>query len=73
MPDVFAGGRPDHSGCRSRSRSGSCCAGSDEYDGAGVYIRQLVDAFLALDHANEYVLLYARKAQSAGTLTNPTA
>jgi glycosyltransferase involved in cell wall biosynthesis len=38
--------------------------GIDEYDGAGVYIRQLVDALLALDHANEYVLLYARKAQS---------
>ena len=31
----------------------------DEYDGAGVYIRQLLDALLRLDHRNEYVLFYA--------------
>src|SRR5678815_5979817 len=30
-----------------------------EYDGAGVYIRKLVDALLDLDRRNEYVLFYA--------------
>jgi glycosyltransferase involved in cell wall biosynthesis len=30
-----------------------------EYDGAGVYIRKLMDALLDLDRRNEYVLFYA--------------
>ena len=37
--------------------------GIDEYDGAGVYIRQLVDALLRLDHTNQYVLFYADERQ----------
>lgn len=35
----------------------------DEYDGAGVYIRQLVDAVLQLDRTNRYVLFYADPGQ----------
>ena len=33
--------------------------GIDEYDGAGVYIRQLVEAVLRFDRTNQYVLFYA--------------
>jgi glycosyltransferase involved in cell wall biosynthesis len=36
----------------------------DEYDGAGVYIRQLVDAVLQLDRTNRYVLFYADAGQT---------
>ncbi len=36
----------------------------DEYDGAGVYIRKLLDALLELDRTNQYVLLYARPEQA---------
>lgn len=37
--------------------------GIDEYDGAGVYIRQLLDAVLQLDRTNEYVLFYSDARQ----------
>jgi len=37
--------------------------GIDEYDGAGVYIRQLLDAVLRLDRTNDYVLFYAEPRQ----------
>src|SRR3954464_381536 len=33
------------------------------YDGAGVYIRKLMDALLELDRRNEYVLFYASQDQ----------
>ena len=45
--------------------------GIDEYDGAGVYIRQLVDALLAFDHTNRYVLFYAKAAQSGRYARHP--
>lgn len=35
----------------------------DEYDGAGVYIRKVLDALLEMDGHNQYVLLYAKKSQ----------
>jgi hypothetical protein len=35
----------------------------DEYDGAGVYIRQLCDALFKLDRFNEYVVFYMRENQ----------
>jgi glycosyltransferase involved in cell wall biosynthesis len=35
----------------------------DEYDGAGVYIRQLCDALFELDRFNEYVVFYMRPNQ----------
>jgi glycosyltransferase involved in cell wall biosynthesis len=35
----------------------------DEYDGAGVYIRQLCDALFEVDRFNEYVLFYMRDQQ----------
>jgi len=35
----------------------------DEYDGAGVYIRQLCDALFELDRFNQYVLFYMRNQQ----------
>jgi glycosyltransferase involved in cell wall biosynthesis len=34
-----------------------------EYDGAGVYIRKLMDALLELDQRNEYVLFYSDRDQ----------
>ncbi len=37
--------------------------GIDEYDGAGVYIRKLLDALLELDRGNHYVLFYANDGQ----------
>jgi glycosyltransferase involved in cell wall biosynthesis len=37
--------------------------GIDEYDGAGVYIRKLLDALLELDRVNRYVLLYSDPSQ----------
>jgi glycosyltransferase involved in cell wall biosynthesis len=37
--------------------------GVDEYDGAGVYIRQLCDALFEVDRVNEYVLFYMRDQQ----------
>ena len=33
--------------------------GIDEHDGAGVYIRELLDALLRLDRTNQYVLFYS--------------
>jgi glycosyltransferase involved in cell wall biosynthesis len=44
-------------------RIGLMLRGIDEYDGAGVYIRQLLDAVLRLDRTNEYVLFYAETRQ----------
>jgi glycosyltransferase involved in cell wall biosynthesis len=35
----------------------------DEYDGAGVYIRQLCDALLEMDRYNQYVLFYMEESQ----------
>ena len=37
--------------------------GIDEYDGAGVYIRELLDALLRLDRTNQYVLFYSNEGQ----------
>jgi glycosyltransferase involved in cell wall biosynthesis len=37
--------------------------GIDEYDGAGVYIRQLCDALFQVDQVNRYVLFYMRENQ----------
>jgi glycosyltransferase involved in cell wall biosynthesis len=44
-------------------RIGFMLRGIDEYDGAGVYIRKLLDALLELDRTNHYVLFYATNAQ----------
>lgn len=44
-------------------RIGLMLRGIDEYDGAGVYIRQLLDAVLQLDRTNQYVLFYAESRQ----------
>jgi len=52
--------RPSESG---PLRIGIMLRGIDEYDGAGVYIRQLVDAVLRLDRTNRYVLFYADAGQ----------
>ncbi len=35
----------------------------DEYDGAGVYIRQLCDALFEMDRLNQYVLFYMHEKQ----------
>ena len=45
--------------------------GIDEYDGAGVYIRKLVDALLELDVANEYVLFYSDESQAGRYARHP--
>jgi glycosyltransferase involved in cell wall biosynthesis len=37
--------------------------GIDEYDGAGVYMRKLLDALLRLDGTNRYVLFYSDRTQ----------
>jgi glycosyltransferase involved in cell wall biosynthesis len=44
-------------------RIGLMLRGIDEYDGAGVYIRKLLDALLQLDTTNQYVLFYAHARQ----------
>lgn len=44
-------------------RIGMMLRGIDEYDGAGVYIRQLCDALFELDQQNQYVLFYMRQNQ----------
>ena len=44
-------------------RIGLMLRGIDEYDGAGVYIRKLLDALLELDQSNHYVLFYANDGQ----------
>lgn len=44
-------------------RIGVMLRGVEEYDGAGVYIRHLMDALLHLDRHNEYVLFYSRRDQ----------
>ena len=57
-------GRPGPSRAGHRPlRIGLMLRGIDEYDGAGVYIRKLVDALLELDPWNEYVLFYADDSQ----------
>jgi glycosyltransferase involved in cell wall biosynthesis len=45
-------------------RIGMMLRAIDEYDGAGVYIRKLLDALLELDRTNQYFLLYARPEQA---------
>ena len=52
-------------------RIGIMLRGIDEYDGAGVYIRQLVDAVLRLDGTNQYVLFYADEAQRGRYANRP--
>jgi glycosyltransferase involved in cell wall biosynthesis len=52
-------------------RIGLMMRGIDEYDGAGVYIRKLVDALLQLDRVNHYVLLYANGAQTGRYAHHP--
>jgi glycosyltransferase involved in cell wall biosynthesis len=49
---------------RTPLRIGLMLRGIEEYDGAGVYIRKLVDALLELDADNEYVLFFAGDEQS---------
>lgn len=44
-------------------RIGIMLRGVDEYDGAGVYIRQLCDALFELDQDNQYVLFYRHQNQ----------
>jgi glycosyltransferase involved in cell wall biosynthesis len=44
-------------------RIGLMLRGVDEYDGAGVYIRQLCDALFQLDRVNQYVVFYMRESQ----------
>ena len=44
-------------------RIGVMLRGVGEYDGAGVYIRKLMDAVLELDRENEYVLFYSGPEQ----------
>jgi glycosyltransferase involved in cell wall biosynthesis len=44
-------------------RIGIMLRGVSEYDGAGVYIRKLMDALLALDQRNQYVLFYSDPEQ----------
>ena len=44
-------------------RIGVMLRGVSEYDGAGVYIRKLMDALLALDQRNHYVLFYSDPEQ----------
>src|SRR3954464_2656247 len=44
-------------------RIGVMLRAAGEYDGAGVYIRKLMDALLELDRRNEYVLFYASQDQ----------
>jgi glycosyltransferase involved in cell wall biosynthesis len=48
---------------RAPLRIGLMLRGIDEYDGAGVYIRKLLDALLRQDRANRYVLFYAHDRQ----------
>jgi glycosyltransferase involved in cell wall biosynthesis len=43
----------------------------DEHDGAGVYIRALMDALLELDRENEYVLFYSRHDQAGRYVQRP--
>jgi glycosyltransferase involved in cell wall biosynthesis len=45
-------------------RIGLMLRGIEEYDGAGVYIRNLVDALLDIDATNQYVLFFSRDGQS---------
>jgi glycosyltransferase involved in cell wall biosynthesis len=49
-------------------RIGVMLRGVAEYDGAGVYIRKLMDALLDLDRENQYVLFYSGPEQ-LGTYT----
>jgi glycosyltransferase involved in cell wall biosynthesis len=44
-------------------RIGVMLRGVSEYDGAGVYIRNLMDALLAFDRRNHYVLFYSDPEQ----------
>lgn len=44
---------------RSPLRIGVMLRGIAEHDGAGVYIRRLLEALLDLDHRNEYVFFYS--------------
>jgi glycosyltransferase involved in cell wall biosynthesis len=52
-------------------RIGVMLRGVGEYDGAGVYIRKLMDALLDLDPTNQYVLFYAKQAQSGRYARRP--
>ena len=52
-------------------RIGLMLRGVDEYDGAGVYIRKLVDALLEFDPWNEYVLFYADDPPGRGRYARP--
>ncbi|HKU59905.1 MAG TPA: glycosyltransferase family 1 protein [Gemmatimonadales bacterium] len=49
----------DHAAGSRPLRIGIMLRAVGEYDGAGVYIRKLMDALLALDRRNEYVLFYS--------------
>lgn len=52
-------------------RIGVMLRGIDEVDGAGVYIRQLMDALLDLDQFNRYVLFYASRRQAGRYADRP--
>jgi glycosyltransferase involved in cell wall biosynthesis len=62
-PAELPGGRP--------LRIGIMLRAVGEYDGAGVYIRQLLDALLDLDRTNRYLLLYSSPAQRGGYAGRP--
>ncbi len=49
---------------RTPLRIGIMLRAMDEHDGAGIYIRALVDALLDLDRENQYVLFYASESQA---------
>jgi glycosyltransferase involved in cell wall biosynthesis len=48
---------------RAPLRIGLMLRAIDEYDGAGVYIRKLLDALLGIDTTNEYVLFFSSVRQ----------
>jgi len=48
---------------RAPLRIGLMLRAIDEYDGAGVYIRKLLDALLGIDTINEYVLFFSSARQ----------
>jgi glycosyltransferase involved in cell wall biosynthesis len=48
---------------RAQLRIGLMLRGIEEYDGAGVYIRKLLDALLRIDTTNQYVLFFASTRQ----------
>ena len=76
MPVATSAVRADAEGPVEPSRRGALrigimLRGVGEYDGAGVYIRKLLDALFALDRTNEYVLFYSAPEQTGRYATRP--